>query len=88
MALRGFSMDANAETRVRRLADALSAVSAPLVPLFEYAEDLQKHLNEDDELGLLCIAALLRARAGAAKIEIARSLEALEEAASRVAGAA
>jgi len=80
-------MDANAETRVRRLADALSAVSMPLAPLYEYAEDLQQHLNDDDEVGLLCIAALLRARAGAAKAEIARSLEALEEAASSVARA-
>jgi hypothetical protein len=80
-------MDTMAETRVRRLADALSAVSKPLVPLFEYQEDLQKHLSDRDEIELLCLAALLRARARAAQREIAESLAALEEAASCVAGA-
>ncbi len=80
-------MDAIAETRVRRLADALSDVTKPLVPLLEYQEDLQKHLTDEDEIELLCIAALLRARAEAAKAEIARSLEAVQEAATRVAAA-
>jgi hypothetical protein len=80
-------MDAIAESRVRRLADALTAVSRPLVPLFEYAADLQRHLTDEDEIELLCIAALLRARARAAKLEITQSLEALEEAATNVAGA-
>lgn len=80
-------MDAIAETRVRRLADALSAVSRPLVPLFEYEEDLRKHLTEKDEIELLCLAALLRARARAARLEIAESLAALEDAANCVAGA-
>jgi hypothetical protein len=80
-------MNALAESRVRRLADALNAVQTPLVPLFEYADDLRKHLNDADEIQVSCIAALLRARAGAAKREIARYLEELEEAASRVAGA-
>lgn len=84
----GFNMmDATAQTRVRRLAEALSAVSQPLVPLYEYAEDLQKHLSDDDEVQVLCIAALLRARAHAAKQEIAQSLQVLEDAASNVAGA-
>lgn len=80
-------MDAIAETRVRRLADALSAVSKPLVPLFEYEEDLQKHLCDKDEIELLCLAALLRARAQAAKLQIAESLAVLEEAANCVASA-
>lgn len=80
-------MNALAESRVRRLADALNAVQTPLVPLFEYADDLRKHLNDVDEIEVSCIAALLRARAGAAKREIARYLEDLEEAATRVAGA-
>lgn len=80
-------MDAIAEIRVRRLAEALSAVSKPLLPLLEYAEDLEQHLTDRDEVGLLCIAALLRARTETAKREIAASLEALEDAATSVAGA-
>lgn len=80
-------MNAIAENRARRLADALVAVRTPLTPLFEYAGDLEQHLNDGDEIEVSCIAALLRARAGAAKREIARYLEDLEEAASRVAGA-
>ncbi|HET9097867.1 MAG TPA: hypothetical protein VFN37_14490 [Candidatus Baltobacteraceae bacterium] len=80
-------MNAVAENRVRRLAEALSAVQTPLAPLFEYAGDLEQHFTDADEIEISCIAALLRARAGAAKREIARYLEELEEAASRVAGA-
>lgn len=80
-------MNALAESRVRRLADALSAVRTPLAPLFEYAGDLEHHLNDADEIEISCIAALLHARAGEAKREITRTLEELEEAASRVAGA-
>lgn len=80
-------MNALAESRVRRLADALTAVRTPLVPLFEYAEDLEHHLTDADEIQVSCIAALLRARAGVAKQELLISLEALEEAASSVANA-
>lgn len=78
-------MNAMAESRVRRLADALTAVRIPLAPLFEYADDLERHLQDADDIEVSCIAALLRARAGAAKREIARYLDALEEAASSVA---
>lgn len=78
-------MNVMAENRLRRLADALSAVKAPLAPLFEYAGDLEQHLNDGDEIEVSCIAALLRARAGEVKRDITRCLEELEEAASRVA---
>lgn len=80
-------MNAIAENRVRRLADALTAVRTPLAPLFEYADDLEQHLYDPDEIQVSCIAALLRARAGAAKCEILKCLEAIEEAAGSVAGA-
>lgn len=78
-------MDTITEGKVRQLADALTAVSKPLLPLFEYAHDFERHLTNRDELELSCIAALLRARAAEARREIAISLEAVEEAASRVA---
>ncbi|HLI98066.1 MAG TPA: hypothetical protein VKT72_18510 [Candidatus Baltobacteraceae bacterium] len=80
-------MDAPAVNRVKRLVDALASVGTPLAPLFEYAEDLQRHLSDDDEIEVECIAALLRARAAQARGEIARCLDALEQAASSVASA-
>ena len=80
-------MDTLAETRVRRLAEALASVSKPLLPLLEYADDLEKHLDEHDEMGLLCLAALLRVRAREARNEIAQTLAAVEEAANRVVSA-
>ena len=80
-------MDAIAESRVRRLADTLAALQVPLAPLFEYADDLEKHLHDADDVEVSCIAALLRARTRAAKHEMALCLDALEEAANRVAGA-
>ncbi len=80
-------MDAPAVNRVKRLVDALSAVGMPLAPLFEYAEDLERHLTDDDEIEVECIAALLRVRTAQARREIARCLDTLEQAASSVAAA-
>lgn len=80
-------MDTLAESRVRRLADALASVSKPLLPLLEYADDLEKHMYEHDEVGVLCLAALLRVRAREARNEIAETLAAVEEAANCVASA-
>jgi hypothetical protein len=77
-------MDAFFDNRAQRLAEALSAVSKPLVPLLEYADYLTQHVSEEKDTEVLCIAALLRVRAAAAKREIAASLEALEQAASRI----
>jgi hypothetical protein len=77
-------MNAFAERRARRLAEALSAVSKPLAPLLEYADYLEKHVTEDQDTEVLCIAALLRVRAVAAKRDITACLEALELAASRM----
>jgi hypothetical protein len=72
------------ETDVRRLSAALAEVSKPLLPLLEYAGDLEKRAQEGDSVGLTCIAALLRARAAAAKREIAASLQAVEDAAHHI----
>jgi hypothetical protein len=80
-----YSMNATAEDRVRRLAEALSAVSEPLQPLLEYAGEFRKRLTSGDEVEVVCIAALLRARASRAKDEMARSLDALEAAAKELA---
>lgn len=80
-----FFMDAIAEMRVRRLADAISALPKPLAPILEYADDLAKHANEGDDIGVLCIAALLRAKARAVKDEIDSCLHAVENAADSVA---
>jgi hypothetical protein len=80
-------MDAIAETRAKRLAEALSAVSQPLAGLFEYESDLQKYVAGKDQIEVLCLAALLRARVRTAKQQIVESLEALEEAAHCVAAA-
>jgi hypothetical protein len=77
-------MNAMAESRVRRLADALTAVRIPLAPLFEYADDLETHLHDTDDVEVSCIAALMRARIGAARREVVRYLDALEEAATSV----
>jgi phosphohistidine phosphatase SixA len=80
-------MNAFAVNRVRRLVDALCAVRAPLASLFEYADDLERHLTDDDEIEVECIAALLRARAVQARHELTRCLDTLEEAATCVAAA-
>ncbi|HKU68149.1 MAG TPA: hypothetical protein VJP85_10265 [Candidatus Baltobacteraceae bacterium] len=85
--LGGFRMDTMGENRAKRLADALSAVSKPLAGLFEYEKDLAQYVSGKDEIQLLCLAALLRARARAARLEIVESLTALEDAATKVAGA-
>lgn len=78
-------MGANAEMRVRRLADAISALPKPLAPILEYADDLSKHADAGDDVGVLCIAALLRAKARSAKDEIDSCLAAVEHAAQGVA---
>lgn len=78
-------MNAMAESRVRRLADALTAVRVPLAPLFEYADELETHLQDADDIEVSCLAALLRARVGSARREVVRYLDALEEAATSVA---
>lgn len=78
-------MNATAELRVKRLVAALSDVSKPLDPLLEYADDLSARITDGDDMGVLCIAALLRAKAGAAKREMSMYLDAVEDAANSIA---
>lgn len=75
-------MNAIAEDRARRLAEALSTISSPLQPLLEYAGELEKRMAAENEIEVICIAALLRACTAEVKHEMLQSLDALEEAAT------
>lgn len=75
----------NVETRIQHLADALTAVTAPLVRLFEYADSLERLMSTHHTVEAECVAALIRVEARVAKTHLADSLEAVREAATRVA---
>lgn len=76
--------DAIAAVRMERLANALTGVSAPLVRLFEYADNLDKLVRADEHMQATCVAAAIRAEARRAQSAIAASLAAVQEAAAEV----
>jgi hypothetical protein len=59
-------------------------VSLPLVRLFEYADDLEKMVEENHHIEATCVAAAIRAEARQAQGRIAASLAAVQEAAEEV----
>lgn len=73
-----------AETRVKRLADALRAATMPLLRLSEHAVDLEKLVSEQHLIEASCIAALIRAEARKAEAVLGTSLHAVEEAAEEL----
>lgn len=75
----------NVETRIQHLADALTAATAPLVRLFEYADSLEALITDHRVIEAECVAALIRVEARHAESNLATSLEAIQEAATRVA---
>jgi hypothetical protein len=70
-----------AETRVKRLADALRAATMPLLRLREHADDLEKLVSAQELIQASCVAALIRAEALKAEVVLGHSLQAVEEAA-------
>jgi hypothetical protein len=76
--------DTIADTRIQRLAHALTDVSLPLVRLFEYADNLEKLVEAHEHMQATCVAAAIRAEARRAQGAIAASLAQVQEAAAEV----
>jgi hypothetical protein len=79
--------DETAETRVKRLADALRAATTPLLRLREHADDLERLVSARELIQASCVAALIRAEALKAEAVLGRSLHTVEEAAEGLVGA-
>lgn len=75
-----------AETRVKRLAEALRAVTGPLLRIQEHADDLEKLVSARELIQASCIAALIRAETLKAEAQLGSSLHAVEEAAEDLVG--
>jgi hypothetical protein len=75
----------NVETRIQHLADALAAVTAPLIRLSEYAGNLEKLISDHQVVEAECVAALIRVEAGSLKARLVTTLDAVQEAATKVA---
>lgn len=75
----------NVETRIQHLADALTAVTAPLMRLSEYAGNLEKLISDHHVTEAECVAALIRIEAGSVKARLSTTLDAVQEAATKVA---
>lgn len=73
------------ETRIARLAQALSAATAPLARLSEYANDLEQLISDHQLTEAECVAALIRIEAPSVKEAVTRTLDEVQEAAVRVA---
>jgi hypothetical protein len=78
--------DETAETRVKRLADALRDATTPLLRLREHADDLEKLVSAKELIQASCVAALIRAEALKAEVVLGRSLHDVEKAAEGLVG--
>lgn len=74
-------MKGTADSPAARLAQALASASGPIVPLLEYKDEFERHLNDSNDINLVCLAALLRVQAQTVRREILGHLEAIEDAA-------